>query len=286
MKKREKVFQGILKAIWPITGSLLGALVMTLGLNMFLIPNKIASGGVSGLGIILFHTFNIPVGLTILLSNIPLFIAAGKFLGMKFVVRSLAGTFFLSAFVEILGFLPVLTTDLLLASIYGGIILGVGLGLVFRSGGSTGGTALASQLIKYFFGLSTGQSLLGIDFIIIALAGLVFSAELAMYALISLFVTSKVIDFVQEGLGFSKACYIISNNGPKIARAILTDLDRGVTVLKGEGGFTGREKDILLCVVSQAEVSSLKRIVWNIEPDSFVIVSNVHEVLGEGFHRP
>lgn len=280
------MFQGIQKAIWPITGALLGSLVMTFGLNMFLIPNKIASGGVSGLGVILFHTFNIPVGLTILLSNIPLFLAAGKFLGMKFVVRSLAGTFFLSVLVEILAFLPVLTTDLLLASIYGGIILGIGLGIVFRSGGSTGGTALAAQLIKYFFGLSTGQGLLGIDFVIIALAGLVFNAELAMYALISLFVTSKVIDLVQEGLGFSKACYIISDKGPEISRAILTDLDRGVTVLKGEGGFSGREKNILLCVVSQAEVSNLKNIVWNIDPDSFFIISNVHEVLGEGFHRP
>ncbi|UNC93745.1 YitT family protein [Candidatus Contubernalis alkalaceticus] len=266
-------------------GALIGSLIMTLGLNMFLIPNIIASGGVSGLGIIIFHAFNIPVGLTILFSNVPLFIAAWKYLGMKFVIRSLAGSLFLPVLVEALSFLPVLTTDLLLASIYGGILLGIGLGIVFRVGGSTGGTALAAQLLNYSIGLSTGQSLLGIDFVIIALAGLVFSAELAMYALISLFVTSKVIDLVQEGLGFAKACYIISESGPEIGQAIQTELDRGYTILKGQGGFTGQEKEILLCVVSQAEVTSLKKIVWHIDPGSFVIVSNVHEVLGEGFQR-
>ncbi|PKM80483.1 MAG: hypothetical protein CVU88_04585 [Firmicutes bacterium HGW-Firmicutes-13] len=157
---------------------------------------------------------------------------------------------------------------------------------MFRADSSTGGTGLAAQLLNYFLGFSVGQSLLGIDFIIIALAGIVFNAELGMYALISLFVTSKVIDFVQEGLAVSKACYIISNSGLEIADSIISDLDRGVTYLKGRGGFTGQEKEILLCVVSQAEVTRLKRIVWDIDPDSFVIVNNVHEVLGEGFHQP
>ncbi|MDO9574806.1 MAG: YitT family protein [Candidatus Contubernalis sp.] len=285
MEKAKKIFQVVFNVLWPIMGALLGSLIMTLGLNMFLIPNIIASGGVSGLGIIIFHTLNIPVGLTILISNIPLFIAAWKFLGTKFVIRSLAGSLFLPLLVEGLSFLPVITTDLLLASIYGGILLGIGLGIVFRSGSSTGGTALAAQLLHYSIGLSTGQSLLGIDFIIIAFAGLVFSAELAMYALISLIVTSKVIDLVQEGLSIAKACYIISDSGPEIGQAIKSDLDRGYTVLKGQGGFTGQEKEILLCVVSQAEVTSLKKIVWHIDPESFVIVSNVHEVLGEGFQR-
>ncbi len=269
-----------------LLGVFLGSVVMALGLNLFLIPNRIAAGGVSGLGIILFHQFNIPVGVTIFASNVPLFLTAWKLLGFKFVFRSFFGTIFLSVLVELFSSVPVLTTDLLLATIYGGIVLGIGLGIVFRSGSSTGGTALASKLLNYFLGFSVGQGLLGIDFIIIALAGIVFSAELAMYALISLFVTSKVIDFVQEGLSFAKACLVISNKGPEIARSILSDLDRGVTYLKGQGGFTGRDKEVLLCVVSQAEVTRLKRIVWDIDPESFVIVSNVHEVLGEGFHQP
>ena len=269
-----------------LLGVFIGSAIMALALNLFLIPNRIAAGGVSGLGVILFHQFGIPVGLTILAFNVPLFLAAWRYLGVKFVFRSLAGTLFLSFLVELFALVPVLTSDLLLATIYGGIILGVGLGIVFRSGSSTGGTALAAQLLNYFLGFSVGQGLLGIDFIVIALAGIVFSAELAMYALISLFVTSKVIDFVQEGLSFAKACLVISSKGPEIAGSILHELDRGVTYLKGQGGFTGKEKEVLLCVVSQAEVTQLKRIVWDIDPDSFVIVSNVHEVLGEGFHQP
>lgn len=284
MTERGLIMPG-LKRIWSIAGVLLGSAVMAVGLNMFLIPNKIAAGGVSGLGIIIFHLFGVPVGLTILLSNIPLYFAAYKYLGRKFVLKSLAGTIFLPVLVELLTPLPVFTRDLLLASIFGGILLGVGLGVVFRSDSSTGGTALAAQLLNHFLGLSIGQSLLGIDFILIASAGIIFNAELAMYALISLFVTGKVIDFVQEGLAVSKACYIISNLGPEIAESILSDLDRGVTFLKGQGGFTGQDKNIILCVVSQSEVTRLKRIVWDIDPDSFVIVNNIHEVLGEGFYR-
>ncbi len=275
-----------LKFAKQLLGVFLGSAIMALGLNFFLIPNRIAAGGVSGLGVIFFHQFNIPVGITIFASNVPLFLVAWKLLGFKFVFRSFFGTVFLSVLVEVLSPLPVLTTDLLLATIYGGIVLGIGLGMVFRSGSSTGGTALASKLLHYFSGFSVGQGLLGIDFVIIALAGIVFNAELAMYALISLFVTSKVIDFVQEGLSFAKACLIISNKGPEIAGSILSDLDRGVTYLKGQGGFTGREKEVLLCVVSQSEISRLKNIAWEIDPESFIIVSNIHEVLGEGFHQP
>ncbi len=275
-----------LKFIKQILGVFVGSAIMAMGLNMFLIPNRIAAGGVSGLGVILFHLLNIPVGLTILVFNIPLFILAMKFLGIKSVFRSLSGTIFLSVLVELLAPLPTLTTDLLLATIYGGIVLGIGLGLVFRSGGSTGGTALAAQLLNFFRGFSVGQGILGIDFLIIAIAGIAFSAELAMYALISLFVTSKVIDFVQEGLSLAKACFIISNHPREISKSILTELDRGVTLLKGQGGYTGEDKEILLCVVSQSEVTRLKRIVWDRDPHSFVIVSNVQEVLGEGFHQP
>lgn len=264
----------------------LGTGMMALGLNMLLVPARIAAGGVSGLGVILYHLAGLPVGFTILILNLPLHLLAWIFLGKKFMARSLAGTVLLSLMVEVLYFVPVLTEDLLLASIYGGILLGGGLGLVFRSGSSTGGTALAAQLLHYFWGFSLGQGLLGIDFIIIALAGVVFNAQLAMYALISLFVTGKVVDFVQEGLSIAKACIIISPESQGIARGILKELDRGVTFLEGRGGYTGQELQVLLCVVSQGEVTRLKRIAWGVDPSSFVIVSNVHEVLGEGFHQP
>ncbi len=261
----------------------IGAIIIAIALNIFLIPNKIAAGGVSGLGIILLHLFNIPVGLTIFLANIPLFILSWKIIGSRFVINSFIGALLISFTVEFFAFLRPATTDLLLASIYGGILIGLGVGVVFRVQGSTGGTDLAARLLNHYFGYTLGQSLLVIDFFIIALALLFINPEVAMYALLSLFVTSKVIDMVQEGLGFSKVALIISDKSQEIASRVLFEIQRGATNISGEGAYTGEEKNILLVVLNQTEVSRLKAIVRNSDDRAFVVITNANEVLGEGF---
>lgn len=266
-------------------GILMGTALTAASFNMFLIPNKIAAGGISGLGVILFHLFNIPVGVTVLLANVPLFILAWVSMGWKFVGHSLAGSLFFPLMLSATEFLPLVTGDLLLASIFGGIGIGVGLGIVFRFQGSTGGTSLAAQLINRYWGLKSGLGLILADLLIVILAGVIFSLELALFALISLFITSKCIDLVQEGFTVSKAALIISPQKEFIAAKIMDDLGRGATFLDGRGAYTGQEKGIIFCVISQAQVSRLKEIVKEIDPGAFIIVSSVGEVLGEGFQR-
>ncbi|MCR3922783.1 MAG: YitT family protein [Firmicutes bacterium] len=265
-------------------GVLFGTAVVAAAFNMFLTPNQIAAGGISGLGVLFFYLYQIPVGATIFILNVPLFIIAARMFGFSFITRGLFGAVALSAMVEILNFLPVVTEDLLLASLYGGILMGIGIALVFRAHGTTGGTTLAAQVLNKLFGFSMGQSLLGVDFLVVAFAGLVFNLELAMYALISLFVTSRVIDLVQEGLSSSKAALVISTQTEAIAQRILREMDRGATVFTGEGAFTGEARKMVLTVVSQSEVPRLKTMVQNIDEKAFVILGNAHEVLGEGFN--
>lgn len=265
---------------------LLGSTIMALSFNLFLTPNRIAAGGISGLGIIGYHMFHVPVGLTIFLLNLPLFVLGLRVLGLRFITRGIFGAVTMSLMIEVLAPLPALTNDLLLASIYGGIVMGVGLAVVFRARGSTGGTVLAAQLLNRLFGFTVGQSLLAADFVVIALAGLVFNLELALYALISLFVTSRVIDLIQEGLSTSKAALIISDKAEAISAQILRDLERGATIMTGKGAYSGLSREMVLTVVNQSEVQRLKTLVHETDPGAFVIVGNAHEVLGEGFARP
>ncbi|MDK2785149.1 MAG: hypothetical protein PWQ41_931 [Bacillota bacterium] len=260
-----------------------GALITALGLNLFLVPNRIAAGGVSGLATLLYYLFGLPVGPTMLAINVPLFLATVRFLGGRFGVRTLAGAALLSFFVSLTARLGPLTTNTLLAAIYGGIASGVGMGIVFRAGGTTGGTDLAAALMHRFLRLSFGKGLLLIDSLVITAAGVVFSPELALNALLTLFLTSRVIDLVQEGETYAKAAFIISDRTEPIRRAILAELGRGVTVLKVKGGYTGREREALLCVVTQAELPRLKRLVAACDRQAFVLVGSVHEVLGEGW---
>lgn len=275
-----------LKLAGELIGITVGCLVTALGLVLFLIPNKIAAGGVSGFSIVIFHVIGFPVGLTMLALNIPLFIAGVKEMGLQFGVKGLYGTILISLIID---FLEPRTTsvtqDPLLASLFGGVLAGLGLGIVFRSKGTTGGTDLAAQLLHRRLKISIGQGLLTIDFIVIALAGIVFNIELALYALLALFATSKMIDLVQEGVGYAKAVFIISNKSEPISLAVMEKLDRGGTILKGQGIYTGKDRNMLMSVVSRTELAKLKELVHEIDPQAFVIVSNVHEALGEGFNK-
>lgn len=275
------------KTILEYLGVILGSFILAVGLIAFLIPNKIAAGGVSGLATISFYLTGLPVGVTMLIFNIPLFLISMKELGVKVGIKSLAGTIALSFFIDMLTpFIPPSTQNPLLAALYGGIMSGLGLGIVFRSKGTTGGTDLGAALLHKYFKSSIGMSLLAIDGIVIILAGIVFNVEAALFALITVFVTSKVIDVVQEGISYTRAAYIISEKNSEIADTINRVLERGVTSLMGKGTFTDTERQVLLCVVSQREVTGLKDLVYDIDPSAFMIVSDVHEVLGEGFKEP
>lgn len=233
---------------------------------------------------VLHYLFGLPVGWTMLAFNIPLFVAGVVFLGGGFGVKTLVGAILFSVFTEATKNFPVLTHDLLLSTVYGGLILGAGLGLVFRVRGSTGGSDLAAMLINHFIpSVSIGRGILFVDFFVIALDGIAFNWELAMYSWIALYVSSKVIDLVQEGINYAKAVIIISDEAENISRKILSEMQRGVTFLGGKGGYTGRDKNVLLCVITRLELGRLKKIVQEADPRAFVIVHDVHEVLGEGF---
>ncbi|KZE44555.1 YitT family protein [Brevibacillus sp. FSL K6-0770] len=262
---------------------ILGSLVLATSFNLFLNPNQIASGGVSGLSTILHNLFGLPPAIVQWACNIPLFLLGLKLLDRQYSMKAAIGSVVLPLCVMLTSHLHPLTTNPLLASIYGGIGVGLGIGIVFRGRGSTGGFAIASQILHKYTGFSLGACVAVFDGLVILFAGIVFDPEKALYALIALFVTSKTIDIVQMGWNTSKVAYIISNETDSLRETILYDLDRGVTLLDGSGGYTGDARKVLMAVVSQSEVSKLKIMVRSVDPDAFIILCPANEVLGEGF---
>lgn len=277
--------QRVTSAIFEFFGATTGVLLIALGLDLFLVPNRIAAGGVSGIATILHHLVGVPVGAAMLALNVPLFVLGIYRLGLKFGFRSLYGTVSLSFFIDLLApYLPVATRDPLLAGVFGGVLVGVGLGVVFRYRGTTGGTDLAAAILRTYTGANVGQLLFVVDGLVVLAAGFAFrSWELAMYALITIFVTAWLIDLVQEGISYAKAFLIISDRAEQIAGLVLGSLGRGATALPARGMYTGREREVLLVVVNRAEVTRLKDLVYEVDPRAFVILADVHEVLGEGF---
>jgi len=270
----------------------IGTAIMGIGIYFFFIPHNLVVGGVSGLGIIILDysynnlPFAIPVWLTTLVVNIPLVLIAFKVFGPKFIAKTTFAYLFLtfSMFLleEHVHF--VLETDFFLASIIGGVVCGVGVGLVYRQLATTGGSVLIAALLhRIFKHIPTSRILMIVDWSIIALGFFVFGFERTMYAIIAIFVSVKAMEYILEGLNFAKAAFIISEDSHKIAAAITKHMDRGVTSLDGRGGYTGNEKNILLCVVSKREIVRLKEVVTGIDERAFVIVADVREVLGEGF---
>lgn len=268
---------------WNILLVLVGSFVVAISFNLFLVPNGIASGGVSGISILVQRTFGIEPAITQWAINIPLFVVGTILLGKKFGMKTALGSVVLPLFVLLTSDWTPMTDNLLLAAIYGGIGVGLGIGIVFRAGGSTGGLDLAAQILHRYTGLPLSLALACFDGAVIITAGFVISPEISLYALIGLFATSKTVDFVQSGLQLSKVAFIISDEADAVADAILKDLDRGLTKLDGEGGFTGEGRTVLMVVVSQNEVASLKQLVKAIDGNAFVIISNTAEVLGRGF---
>jgi uncharacterized membrane-anchored protein YitT (DUF2179 family) len=264
---------------------LIGPAIIALAFNVFLLPNQIASGGVSGISTILLSVFGWEPAYVQWAFNIPLFIAGVILLGKQFGVKTLVGTIFLPFVVFLTKNIDPWTNDALLGALFGGIVVGLGLGIVFRGNGSTGGTDLAAQIITKYTGLTLGTSVVLIDGLIVLSAALVFDIERGLYALIALYVTSKTIDLVQVGFGRSKTAMIITNRQDEVREGILNKIDRGVTKLSAYGGFTDNERPVLMCVVDQREFTKLKQLVKSLDPTAFVVVMDASEVLGEGFKR-
>lgn len=289
MKKRNRgaasAQAGKLSSIMDYGNIILGSVCVAIAFNVFLLPNGVASGGVSGISTILYGLFDWRPSLVQIAFNIPLFISGLIFLGFQFGLKTAVGSFFLPFAVFLTESWEPWTEDPLLGALFGGIGVGVGLGIVFRGKASTGGTDLAAQIIHKYSGLGLGTCVALIDGLIVLSAAVVFDIERGLYAMIGLYVTSKTIDLVQIGLGRSKMLYIITNRQEEISQAIFDEVDRGVTKLSAHGGYTDHERPILMCVIDQTEFSKLKNVVKKIDPHAFVIVSDASEVLGEGFKR-
>jgi len=260
-----------------------GALVGGAAYPLFLTPNRIAPGGVTGVATILNHLLHWPVGTVSLALNIPLFLIGYRAMGKVFAFRSLIATILFSLFIDILPLQP-MTGDPLLGALYGGVLLGVGLGLIMRGGATTGGSDMIARMVhKRFPFISTGAFLFAIDFAVVLAAGFLIGTTEALYALINIFLTAKVMDVVIIGFSSNKACFVISPRWQEISDRIMRDMNRGVTRLTARGGFTGDERPTLLCVISRSEIIAFKRILREEDENAFVIIVEAHEAIGDGF---
>lgn len=279
-----------LKQIIPI---LLGTAVYAFGLLYFIIPNQLMEGGVTGVTVLLNYAFSIPPSLSTLVLNIPLFLLGWKILGGRQIIYTGVGigalTFFLWLFEKLIdsGWIEPFATehDFILAALYAGVTLGAGLGIVFRFGGTTGGSDIIARIFNRKFGWSMGQILLGIDILIIGLSLLYIPKEKILYTLVAVFIASKVIDFIQEGAYSARAFMIISDYAQQIAEIVTRDMDRGVTIIPAIGAYSKQSKYVAYCVVSRQEIRRLHQIVKSVDPKAFVIINDVHDVHGEGFRE-
>lgn len=272
--------------VTSLIGLSLGAFLLAIGLVLFLEPNTIAPGGVTGFAIVFKKIVDIPIYITNLAINIPLFIIGVIILGKNFGWKTLYCTALLSLFLKVIP-VRLVTPDLLLASIFGGLVCGVGLGIVFKFGGTTGGTDLAGSILNKFFpSLSIATFMMAIDILVVAFAGIVDKkVETSLYSIISLFVSVKVIDLILEGIGYLKGFLIITDKPEEISEKIMEELERGVTLFRGKGMYTKKEKDVLLCVVNRSQFTKTKEIVHYVDKQAFMMVTEISEVLGEGFEE-
>ncbi|QOR66236.1 YitT family protein [Cytobacillus suaedae] len=284
-RRRNNTFNPRIHLLKEYIYILIGSAIVGIGFNLFLLPNRVASGGVSGISTIFDSLFGWEPAFVQWAFNIPLFIAGVIFLGRQYGIKTLIGTLFLPFVVFLTRDMDPATLDPLLGALFGGVVVGIGLGLAFRGNASTGGTDLAAQIVNKFTGLSLGTCVALIDGMIVIAAAFVFDLEGGLYALIGLFATSKTIDLVQVGFGYSKMAIIITNKQDEVSQGIFEKIDRGVTRLSAVGGYTDDERPILMCVVDQTEFTKLKQLVKSIDASAFVVVMDASEVLGEGFKR-
>lgn len=262
---------------------LVGLIFCALGFNLFLIPNNIAAGGFTGIAQLINSVTGFPVGTIALILNVPLFLVSMKSLGLRFGVRSLAATIGFSLLLDNLH-VPVITHDLWLSTVYGGLVSGLGFGLILRGSATTGGTDMLASLIHRLIpSIRVSVGMFIIDGLVILASAFVYDTAAAMYALICILISNVVIDFVLEGPNSSHSFFIISDKSDEIAARIMQELDRGVTGLEGMGMYSHQHKRVLLCVVSRMETVTLRRIVFSVDPRAFVISAKAHDTYGEGF---
>ena len=264
---------------------LLGSLVAAAAYPAFLVPNNIAPGGLTGVATILNFLFHWPVGTVSLLLNIPLFIIGYRAMGRIFAFRSLIATILFSILIDILPIRPV-STDPLLGTLFGGVVLGAGLGLILRGGATTGGSDMVARMVhRRLPFISVGMFLFAVDCLVVLGAAVAIGTEQALYAFINIYVCSKVIDTVMMGFSGNKACFIMTSRWEEITRRLMDEVGRGVTHLEAKGAYTGRQQPVVLCVAARQEIMSVKRIVQEEDEKAFMFITEAHEALGEGFSR-
>lgn len=262
-----------------------GAALMSVGLEIFLVPNKIIDGGITGISIILSYLTNMQVGIFLTILNLPFLYIGYKMIGKTFALSTLFAILVMSLGTLLLHPVPPLTIDPLLAAVFGGIILGIGVGMVIRFGGSLDGTEIIAILTSKKIPFSVGEIVMFFNLFILGSAGFVYSWDRAMYSLIAYFIAYKMIDVTIEGFDESKSVWIISDRFRLIGEAILDRLGRGVTYLEGEGGFSGDNKKVIFCVITRLEEAKLKSIVEELDPAAFLAVGNIHDVKGGRFKK-
>lgn len=268
---------------------ILGALVQALSMRLFLIPAQLVSGGISGLSQIINHFSGWPIGLMVFIGNVPLFVIGWRYLGgLRFAKRTALAIFLFSVFTDgLILFLPSggLTNDLVLNSLYGGILLGVGLGLVYRGQGTSGGSDILGRVLNHRLGISISQAYLITDTLVVLGGGFAFGWEKALYGLLVIYVSGLAAEATSEGSSVFRTALIVTNAPERIAGSVLEVLERGVTILPGTGAYTGQPRPVLYIVITRSEVNQLKQLVREIDPRAFMVIGQAHEALGEGF-RP
>jgi uncharacterized membrane-anchored protein YitT (DUF2179 family) len=269
----------------------LGTAVYAFGLHYFVISNKLMEGGVTGIALLLNYALGLPPSVTTLVLNVPLFLLGWRTFGGGAMLYTIFGTVSLSFFLWVMeamiriGWIVPFTTtqDYILATLYAGVTIGIGLGLVFRYGGTTGGSDIIARIGYKHRGWSIGRIILSIDVLVIGTSLLYIPKEKVLYTLVAVYITSRIIDYITEGAQAAKAFLIVTDVAQPMADAITHVLDRGVTIMPAQGAFSKRQKEIVYCVVSRSEVRRLSQLVRSIDPKAFIIIHNVHDVLGEGF---
>ena len=263
----------------------IGSLLMAMGVALFLVPNKLSSGGFSGIATIFYYLLNWKVGTVIFILNVPLFIFAYFNIGKDFFIKSIIGTIILSIGIDLFEMIQPLTTDRFLGCIFGGIINGIGNSLVLRVNGSTGGTEVVTGIIRAYNKKLRTSSIIGIfDIAVVALNVIFFKQfEIGLYSAIAIYMSTKMVDLIFEGTNFTKMIFIISNKSEEISNKIEKEIERGITGIYSKGMYTNKDKMMLLCVASRNEVIKIRQIIYKVDSNAFIIISNAREVFGQGF---
>ena len=263
----------------------IGSVIGAAAYPTFLIPNNIAPGGLTGVATILNYLAGWPVGITALVLNIPLFLIGYRTMGKVFAFRSLVATALFTILIDILPLKPV-SEDPLLGTLFGGVVLGIGLGLILRGGATTGGSDMIARMVhRRFSFITVGMFLFALDFLVVLAAAIFIGGTEALYAMIDIYVCSRVIDAVMVGFGGNKACFVMTDAWQKITGRVLNEIERGCTLLEARGAYSGTSRPVVMCVMSRQEMTALKRIVQEEDEKAFMFITEAHEALGEGFSR-